>query len=187
MKNNKKGITLIALVITIIVLLILAGISISMLTGDNSILNQSEKAKEYMELAENDEKIKLQSYEEIEKYQNTTENESSIELFGLQGNVFIGQKSYGKRSGDITQLDNTQTSNPTEDGNGYTFAQGHYIYAENLEYLDYETGNTNTQNVYLCWDEGEITTLNQRFNTPGYYDLFTPDGKWVGTQGGTPD
>lgn len=36
-ENQIKGITLIALVITIIVLLILAGISISMLSGDNRI------------------------------------------------------------------------------------------------------------------------------------------------------
>lgn len=35
MKNNQRGITLIALVITIIVLLILAGVSISMLLGEN--------------------------------------------------------------------------------------------------------------------------------------------------------
>jgi len=44
-KKGKSGITLIALVITIIVLLILAGISIMMLTGDNSILNQATNAK----------------------------------------------------------------------------------------------------------------------------------------------
>lgn len=44
MKNN-KGITLIALVITIIVLLILAGVSIAMLTGDNGILTQAGRAK----------------------------------------------------------------------------------------------------------------------------------------------
>ena len=43
MKNN-KGITLIALVITIIVLLILAGVSIAMLTGENGILTKSSKA-----------------------------------------------------------------------------------------------------------------------------------------------
>ena len=36
--KRDKGITLIALVVTIIVLLILAGISISMLTGQNGIL-----------------------------------------------------------------------------------------------------------------------------------------------------
>ena len=40
MKGN-KGITLIALVITIIVLLILAGVSIAMLSGENSILRRA--------------------------------------------------------------------------------------------------------------------------------------------------
>ena len=41
MKTIKnKGITLIALVVTIIVLLILAGVSISMLTGENGILKR---------------------------------------------------------------------------------------------------------------------------------------------------
>ena len=42
-KNN--GITLIALVITIIVLLILAAVSIAMLTGQNGILSQAQNAK----------------------------------------------------------------------------------------------------------------------------------------------
>ena len=40
-KNEKSGITLIALIITIIVLLILAGVSISIVIGDNGILNQA--------------------------------------------------------------------------------------------------------------------------------------------------
>ena len=40
--NENKGITLIALVVTIIVLLILAGISVSMLTGQNGILNRAK-------------------------------------------------------------------------------------------------------------------------------------------------
>ena len=44
-KNNNYGITLIALVITVIVLLILAGISISMLSGDNTILSRATQAK----------------------------------------------------------------------------------------------------------------------------------------------
>ena len=42
--RNQKGITLIALVITIIVLLILAGVSIAMLTGDNGLLTKSRQA-----------------------------------------------------------------------------------------------------------------------------------------------
>ena len=43
--KNKKGITLIALVITIIVLLILAGVSIAMLTGQNRHINTSTKSR----------------------------------------------------------------------------------------------------------------------------------------------
>ena len=47
MKNLKeKGITLIALVVTIVVLLILAGVTIAMLTGENGIINQAKNAKE---------------------------------------------------------------------------------------------------------------------------------------------
>ena len=45
MMKNQKGVTLIALVITIIVLLILAGVSIAMLTGDNGILTQANKSQ----------------------------------------------------------------------------------------------------------------------------------------------
>lgn len=42
--ENKKGITLIALVITVIVLLILAGVSISLVVGNNGILTQASNA-----------------------------------------------------------------------------------------------------------------------------------------------
>ena len=45
LKNNQEGITLIALVITIIVLLILSGVAISMLSGENGILKQAASAK----------------------------------------------------------------------------------------------------------------------------------------------
>ena len=45
-KNSSKGITLVALVVTVIVLLILAGISISMLSGDNGILTRAVDSKE---------------------------------------------------------------------------------------------------------------------------------------------
>ena len=43
--RKQKGITLIALVITIIVLLILAGISLAILTGENGILAKAQLAK----------------------------------------------------------------------------------------------------------------------------------------------
>ncbi len=58
LKRN-KGITLIALVVTIIVLLILAGISIMMLTGQNGILNRANQAKENTGTAQTEELVKL--------------------------------------------------------------------------------------------------------------------------------
>ena len=45
LKNSEKAITLISLVVTIIVLLILAGISISMLSGNNGVLQRATDAK----------------------------------------------------------------------------------------------------------------------------------------------
>ena len=44
-KSNQKGITLIALIVTIIVLIIIAGISIATLTADNGVLRQTNLAK----------------------------------------------------------------------------------------------------------------------------------------------
>ena len=58
-KRLEKGITLIALVITIIVLLILAGVTISMLTGENGILKQATSAKDTTDKSEFEEQVKL--------------------------------------------------------------------------------------------------------------------------------
>mgnify|MGYP002576309352 CR=1 FL=1 len=57
--KNAKGITLIALVITIIVLLILAGVTIATLTGDNGILKKAGDAKTQTEQAKEDENLKI--------------------------------------------------------------------------------------------------------------------------------
>ena len=58
LKTN-KGITLIALVITIIVLLILAGVTIATLTGDNGILTKAQNAKTQNDKATVKEKVDL--------------------------------------------------------------------------------------------------------------------------------
>ncbi len=60
MLKNNKGITLIALVITIIVLLILAGVSIAMLTGKNGILNQASRAGDETNRAEVLERVNME-------------------------------------------------------------------------------------------------------------------------------
>ena len=57
--KNRKGITLIALIITIIILLILAGVTITMITGDNGILKQATNARETNSKAEFEEQVKL--------------------------------------------------------------------------------------------------------------------------------
>ena len=58
-KTKETGITLMVLVITIVVLIILAGISIAILTGDNGILLQTNKAKEETEIASEKEVINI--------------------------------------------------------------------------------------------------------------------------------
>ena len=58
MKKN-KGITLIALVITIIILLILASITVATLTGDNGIITKAIEAREKTEQAGVEEQLKL--------------------------------------------------------------------------------------------------------------------------------
>ena len=69
--RKKNGITLIALVITIIVLLILAGVSIAMLTGENGILTQAQKAKNETEEARIEEENRITDYEDyISQYTN---------------------------------------------------------------------------------------------------------------------
>ena len=58
--NKQKGITLIALVVTIIVLLILAGISIATLTGENGLITKTNSAKEKTKQAEAEERVKIE-------------------------------------------------------------------------------------------------------------------------------
>ncbi len=72
LKRKSKGITLIALVITIIVLLILAGVSIATLTGENGILTRAREATEKTEEATEEEQRKLAMLEAATNTKNTT-------------------------------------------------------------------------------------------------------------------
>ena len=69
-----KGITLVAVVITIIVLLILAGIVINISLKENGILQRSEMAKQETQIASNEEESGMKYYEsEIQKRANANE------------------------------------------------------------------------------------------------------------------
>ena len=76
--KNTKGITLIALVITIIVLLILAGVTIATLTGDNGILTRASEASRESEIASVKEQARLDITnwvaEELKNGKNATVN-----------------------------------------------------------------------------------------------------------------
>ena len=82
--KQKKGITLIALVITIIVLLILAGISISMLSGDNSILQKAIEAKNKTDLSSKEEALYFAVSSSIER---NNDNSSLINIEKLKENI----------------------------------------------------------------------------------------------------
>ena len=75
--KNKNGITLIALVVTIIVLLILAGVSLSLLLSDSGIIGRAAKSKEasrYAELKEQEDFLKI----EYKINQSLSNGETSI-------------------------------------------------------------------------------------------------------------
>ncbi len=92
MREKNKGITLIALVITIIVLIILAGVSIAMLTGENGILTQAINAGDESKKAEEEEKLRLALIEY--KAQKYTDNkdlkeflESHKDILSVEGDT----------------------------------------------------------------------------------------------------
>ena len=71
MLKEQKGITLVALIITIIVLLILAGITISLIIGNNGILNRAKEGGQLYQNAADDERNQLNTaYNEMENIIN---------------------------------------------------------------------------------------------------------------------
>ena len=92
--KSTKGITLIALVITIIVLLILAGVSIAMLTGENGILTQAQRAKNETDEAQVEEQNILTGYEQII---NASTGVNLRTITGYETSNTIAQDSLGNR------------------------------------------------------------------------------------------
>ena len=126
-KANERGITLIALVITIIVLIILASVSIAMLTGDNGILKKAITAKEKTIEAEDEEKINLAILaardnngdfnrellkEELEKYGLTGEDgENGTTTVTANGKKYTIDSEGKVTSEDLTENDDKKEIN----------------------------------------------------------------------------
>ena len=81
-KKKNQGVTLIALAITIIVLLILAGVTVATLTGDNGIIKNSKDAKEQTEISEEKEVVDRATVQAMgnNKRGNLIENELQDQL-----------------------------------------------------------------------------------------------------------
>ena len=120
--KRNKGITLIALVVTIIVLLILVGISISMLTGQNGLLNRASEAKDKTGISQEEESVKLSISDALTQGLDsiTTEDlQTALTNNGLKGPltgdgpwVYTGEyKKYDiEKSGSMTSKDNNSSS-----------------------------------------------------------------------------
>ena len=110
MKKKNEGITLIALVVTIIALLILAGVSVSMLTGQNGILTNAAKAKESTDSASDLEYLQLKATESLMDY--------------YQGNDTVGEDEYvlKKWAADTESKIKVNQADKTIEYNGKTYS-----------------------------------------------------------------
>ena len=143
MVYKNKGITLIALVITIIVLLILAGVSIAMLTGENGVLTKAESAKTETEKASAKEKAQLailgsydnsgklnldQLKEEVTNQGGTVTGDTFPVTVSMDGHDFIvdsnGNVTEKKKLADITGDETANTVTQDSLGNPITIPAG---------------------------------------------------------------
>ena len=171
MKNKTSGITLIALVVTVIVLLILAGISIVTLSGDHGILKQAGNAKKSTDQAQLEEDVQtaylryeqqMKGKNDLEHYLNQIDNVNIEKLavdtwYVSRGTAEVTIDIEGeKTTGKSVIWDGSKTPKTPElkkDGNIWHW----YIYnPDQLKFLAYFVNNGNK----LKPDEGETDTEN---------------------------
>ena len=88
-----KGITLIALIVTIITMLILAGVSISMMLGNNGILNKATQAKKLYDVSAIKEALEMEKAE-------IAINQNRVDLDSYLEQITSGEKAYNLNSTD---------------------------------------------------------------------------------------
>ena len=120
--HKEQGITLIALVVTIVVLLILAGVSISMLSGDDGIITNAGKAKD-----END--------------QSTLEEEVKLAL--SSNNIEKQTGGVGNLEEKLNKIQGATVTKPAEDT--------YYVEREGHEVTVYEDGTMEGEKIDI-WD-----------------------------------
>ena len=85
--KQARGITLVALVVTIIILLILAGISIATLTGENSVLKVSKDTAKSVQIDDDIERLRM--------YHVKSEGKSKL------GDITINNSEFGRYAGEV--------------------------------------------------------------------------------------
>lgn len=108
-EKDTKGITLIALVITIIVLIILAGVVITLSLGNNGIFNRAKQAKEEYEIAAEKEKYQINEVNNFleEKPKTLKYDETKLDSKMLLNNVTVSEEGIV----DLSQSDSYITIN----------------------------------------------------------------------------
>lgn len=103
-RKKENGITLIALTVTIIILIILAGISITTLTGEKGLINQARTNSENAQRESIIEKIEADLFKEKTKTGNTPSKEKLKEI--IQENEYnegdLGEESFVTKDGGYT-------------------------------------------------------------------------------------
>ena len=135
-KNEEKGITLIALVVTVILLLILAGVSINALAGQNGLLKRATEAKEKAETSADEEKRKLAQTEALMSTEDVIYNGVTIPK------GFSPTKISGEDSVDVGLV----ITDPS--GNEYVWVEVPKSIYENIEYNSNGTNKPSSSTDY---------------------------------------
>ena len=101
-KKRQKGITLISLVVTIVVLLILAGITISTVFSDNGIIKKAQEARnKTLEAVAQEHKDLNQLYNDLEAALNSVPSEPVIPK-PPEGAVQISEPNWSNGTASVT-------------------------------------------------------------------------------------
>ena len=117
LKNRRcknEGITLIALVVTIILILILTGVSISTLTGQNGLLNRAVDAKKSTEIAQIEEMVKIVTMDALAQG-NGTITSSNLKN-SLDSNLGSGKYELSEKNGVYTVIIGERSIDINADG-----------------------------------------------------------------------
>ena len=119
LKQKEKGITLMALIVTIIVLLILAGTTIATLTGDNGILTKAQEAKAKTEEAQEKEGIEIAIFSVVSNengYQNLNQINLQNEIDNQFGNGKATVTDNGNGTFTVSIIESKRKYNITANG-----------------------------------------------------------------------